>query len=335
MADRVELAFLRAAERLVPDGTRVLAAVSGGADSVALLHLLHEFAGRRAVGVQVAHLDHGLRRGSRTDRRFVEQLARQLELPCIAARREVSALRRKDESPEEAARRVRWDFLNETAARAGCKRIATGHTLDDQAETILMRLVRGAGATALSGMSESGPGRVVRPLLAIEREALRSYLDRRGLSFREDPTNRNLRFDRNRVRRVVLPLLADNLNPRAAKHLVHAARRFREDALHLDSLAEAAFEELSRRDRSGRLVLDAERLAGLSPAVAKRLARLALRRAGSDARRISALHIDGLLDLARGGRGRRLHLPSRIEARRERGRIVVGPEQVGPEGRMS
>ncbi len=335
MADRVELAFLPAAERLIPDGTRVLAAVSGGADSVALLHLLHELAGRRAVGVQVAHLDHGLRRGSRTDRRFVEQLARRLELPCIAARREVSALRRKDESPEEAARRVRWDFLNAAAARAGCKRIATGHTLDDQAETILMRLVRGAGATALTGMSESGPGRVVRPLLAIEREALRSYLDRRGLSFREDPTNRNLRFDRNRVRRVVLPLLAATLNPRAAKHLVHAAQLFREDALHLDSLAEAAFEELSRRDRSGRLVLDAARLAGLSPVVAKRLARLALRRAGSDARRISALHIDGLLDLARGSRGRRLHLPSRIEARRERGRIVVGPEQVDPDERMS
>ncbi len=335
MADRVELAFRRAAVRLIPDRTVVLAAVSGGADSVALLHLLHKFAGRRAVHVQVAHLDHGLRRGSRTDRRFVEQLARRLELPCIAARREVSALRRKDESPEEAARRVRWDFLNEAAARVGCQRIATGHTLDDQAETILMRLVRGAGATALTGMSESGPGRVVRPLLAIEREALRSYLDRRGSSFREDPTNRDLRFDRNRVRRVVLPLLADTLNPRAAKHLVYAVRRFREDALHLDSLAEATFEQLSRRDRSGRLVLDAEGLAGLSPVVAKRLARLALRRAGSDARRISTVHIDGLLDLARGGRGRRLHLPSRIEARRERGRIVVGPHPVDPEGRMS
>ncbi len=335
MADRVELAFRLAASRLIPDGTRVLAAVSGGADSVALLHLLRDYARRRGVSIQLAHLDHGLRRGSRSDRRFVEELARRLELPCIADRREVSVLRRKDESPEEAARRVRWGFLNEAATRAGCRCIATGHTLDDQAETILMRLVRGAGATALTGMSESGPGRTVRPLLAIEREALRGYLDRRGLSFREDPTNRNLRFDRNRVRRVVLPLLAESLNPRVARHLVQAARRFREDALHLDSLAETAFEELSRRDRSGRLVLDARRLAELAPAIATRLARLALGRAGSDARRISARHIDGLLDLARGGRGRRLNLPSRIEARRERGRIVMGPEQLGPRGRLS
>ena len=161
MADRVELAFRRAALRLIPDRTEVLVAVSGGADSVALLHLLHKFAGRRAMGVQVAHLDHALRRGSRTDRRFVEQLARRLALPCIADRREVSALRRRDESPEEAARRVRWEFLNEAAIRAGCRCIATGHTLDDQAETILMRLVRGAGATALTGMAESGPGRGV------------------------------------------------------------------------------------------------------------------------------------------------------------------------------
>ena len=332
MADRVEIAFRRAAERLIPDGTELLAAVSGGADSVALLHLLHGFARRRAVGVRVAPLDHGLRRGSRTDRRFVEDLARRLELPCIADRREVQHLRRKDESPEEAARRVRWEFLDQAATASGSRRIATGHTLDDQAETILMRLARGAGTTALTGMAESGPGRVVRPLLALERGALRGYLDRRKLAFREDPTNRDLRFDRNRVRRVVLPLLADNLNPRVAKHLVNAARRFREDALHLDSLAEAAFEGLSRRDRSGRLVLDARRLADLSPVVAKRLARLALRRAGSDARRISSSHIDGLLDLARGGHGRRLHLPSRVEARRERDRIVMGPEQIGPEG---
>lgn len=324
MADQVELAFRQAADRLIPEGTSVLAAVSGGADSVALLHLLHGLAKRRCVRVTVAHLDHGLRRGSRADRRFVERLARDLQLNCIGARREVAAARRKDESPEEAARRVRWMFLREAARNAGCERVATGHTLDDQAETVLMRLIRGAGATALTGMAESGPGPIVRPLLAIERVALRSYLKRREASFREDPSNRDLRFDRNRVRHLVLPLLTDQLNPRAARHLVHAAGKFREDALHLDALAEAAFEELSQRDRFGRVVLDAERLARLSPVVAKRLARLALRRAGADARRISRLHIDGLLDLARGGRGRRLHLPSRIEALRERGRIVLG-----------
>ena len=123
----------------------------------------------------------------------------------------------------------------------------------------------------------------------------------------------------------MLPLLAESLNPRVARHLVQAADRFREDALHLDALAETAFEELSERDGDGRLVVDAERLAAAPPVVARRLIRLVLQHAGSDPRRIGTRHVAALLDLARGSSGRSLHLPSRIKARRERGRIVVGP----------
>ncbi len=268
MADRLELAFRRVADRLIPANSALLVAVSGGADSVALLHLVHRFAAGRNLDLTVAHLDHALRRGSRTDRRFVEALAHRLGLPCLADRREVPRLRRNDESPEEAARRVRWEFLREMAGRAGCPSIATGHTLDDQAETVLMRLVRGAGATALTGMAESGPGPVVRPLLTLERSELHAFLERRGLEHRRDASNRNLRFDRNRVRLRVLPLLAKSLNPRVARHLVQAADRFREDALHLDALAETAFEELSERDGDGRLVVDAERLAAAPPVIA-------------------------------------------------------------------
>lgn len=323
MADRVELVFLEAAGRLIPREAHVLAAVSGGGDSVALLHLLERIAASRAPRVTVAHLDHGLRRGSRADRVFVERLARSLSLPIVSDRREVTALRRKDESPEEAARRVRRAFLLETAERAGCDRVVCGHTLDDQAETILMRMVRGAGATALTGMADSGPGPFVRPLLGLEREELRDWLRRRGLDYRDDPTNRNLRFDRNRVRRLVLPLLADQLNPRAARHLVKAAELFREDAVHLDGLAREQLEELSRWDGDGRLALDVRRFAELSPPVAKRLARLALQRAGVDARRLLAQHVEGLCDLARGAGGRSLNLPGRRLARRERGRLLI------------
>ncbi len=322
MADRIELAFRHAAIPLLPEGCAVLAAVSGGGDSIALLHLLVRFARGRGSRVGVAQLDHGLRRGSRADRRFVERLARDLGLALHTDRREVPALRRKDESPEEAARRVRREFLLEVAA--GYDRIAMGHTLDDQAETILLRLVRGSGASGLGGMAAAGPGPFVRPLLGLEREELRQYLRRRRLSWREDPSNRDLRFDRNRLRRRVLPLLADALNPRAAQHLVRAARLLREDAAHLDALARDEFEEVTERGPRGRLQLDARRLAGLAPPIAQRLARLALERAGVDARRLVSRHIDALLDLARGGGGRRLHLPSGVLARREARWLWIG-----------
>ncbi len=324
MARPVELAFLRACRRLIPEGSGVLAAVSGGGDSVALVHLLRQFAGRRGWRVAVAHLDHGLRRGSRADRLFVERLARGLGLRCVADRREVGALARPGESPEESARRVRRDFLLEAASQTGCERIATGHTLDDQAETILMRLARGAGPTALTGMSALGPGPFVRPLLELERLELRDHLERKGLDFRDDPTNRDQRFDRNRVRRLVLPALAAALNPRAARHLVQAAGRFREDSRHLDAVAEAALEGLSRLDRRGRLALEASRLVELAPTVGKRVARRALERAGADPRRIIACHVESLIDLARGGNGRRASLPNGMTAERRAGLLLLG-----------
>lgn len=323
MSDRIEIAFRREAERLVGRGGRVLAAVSGGGDSVALLHLLQRVARGLSLTVGVAHLDHGLRAGSAGDRRFVETLARDAGLPCHSDRRPVRALRRRDESPEEAARRVRRGFLCEVAAAAGYERVAVGHNLDDQAETILMRLARGAGATALTGMAASGPGPFVRPLLGIERAELRRYLERRDRPWREDPSNADLSFDRNRLRRRVMPVIEAALNPRAARHLVRAARLAREDALHLDGLAGAELDQ-ARHDRRGRLVLDAGRIARLAPPIARRLCRLALERAGCDLRRLSARHIDALLELASAGGRRRLDLPSGVLALSDRGSVRIG-----------
>ncbi len=316
MADRVELQFRRAALRCIPEGCPLLVAVSGGGDSVALLHLLLGLAPRRRLDLTVAHLDHGLRRGSATDRRFVARLAAEHGLRCISDRRDVARLRRRDESPEEAARRVRRRFLLEARKEAGAERIATGHTLDDQAETVLMRLVRGVGAAALAGMAEVGPGPLVRPLLGLEREALRGWLERRSLLFRDDPSNRDLRFDRNRVRRLVLPTLVQTLNPRAGRHLVDAAERLREDAELLDELARRELDAMTGGDRTGRPRLDVCRLAQLEPPLGRRVARIALARAGVDERRISARHVLAVLDLAGGAGGREVHLPGKLRARR-------------------
>ncbi|MBZ5640885.1 MAG: tRNA lysidine(34) synthetase TilS [Acidobacteriia bacterium] len=323
MADLVEILFRSAAERLLPKSGTVLAAVSGGADSVALLHLLAHFAARRPIRIVVAHLDHALRRGSAADRRFVERLASGLGLACLADRRPVAGLRRRDESPEEAARRVRRAFLLEAAAEARAGRIATGHTLDDQAETVLMRLARGAGPAAIAGMAPEGPGPFVRPLLGVERADLRAWLRRRGLGHREDPSNLSLEYDRNRVRRRVLPVLAAALNPRAARHLVEAAERLREDARLLDALARRRLQRIVTLGASGRLSIDARALARTPAALAGRIARLALERAGADPRRIGTRHVEALLGLAGGGEDRRADLPSGLGARRRGPEVVL------------
>lgn len=324
MPELVEIAFHRAVRELVFERTRVLVAVSGGGDSVALLHLLHRFAARRRIELTVAHLDHALRRGSAVDSRFVARLAASLGLPLIASRRDVAALRRKDESPEEAARRVRRAFLLEAAKDAGAVAIATGHTVDDQAETILMRLARGAGPTALLAMTPAGPGPFVKPLLGLERAALRAWLRKKRLPFRDDPSNGNQAFDRNRVRRLVVPTLAKALNPAAARHLVEAAGRLREDATYLDALAREHFEAITRQ-RAEVLVVQAAALAALPHPLAARVALIALVAAGCDPRRISSRQLDAVVALASSAPGTSLDLTGRIRARRRTGLLEFRP----------
>jgi len=324
MPNALEIAFHRAASALVFERTHVLVAVSGGGDSVALLHLLHRFAARRRIELTVAHLDHALRRGSAVDSRFVVRLAASYGLPVVASRRDVAALRRKDESPEEAARRVRRAFLLEAAKDAGAVAIATGHTLDDQAETILMRLARGAGPTALLAMTPAGPGPFVKPLLGVERAALRAWLQKKRLPFRDDPSNKSQAFDRNRVRSLVVPTLAKAVNPAAARHLVEAAGRLREDAACLDALARDHFKAISGR-RAEVLAVQAPALAALPHALAARVALIALIAAGCDPRRISSRQIDAVVALASAAPGASLDLTGRIQAGRRAGLLEFRP----------
>ena len=324
MSDAVEIAFHRAARGLVFERTHLLVAVSGGGDSVALLHLLHRFAARRRIELTVAHLDHALRRGSAVDSRFVVRLATSLGLPSVTVRRDVAASRRKDESPEEAARRVRRAFLLQTAKETGAVAIATGHTLNDQAETILMRLARGAGPSALAAMAPAGPGPFVKPLLGIERVALRAWLRKNRLPFRDDPSNRSQAFDRNRVRRLVVPTLAKALNPAAARHLVEAAGRLREDAACLDALAQERFESITTQ-RADVLLVPAPALAALPHALAARVALMALVAAGCDPRRISSRQIEAVVALASADPGSSLDLAGRIGARLHGGLLEFRP----------
>ena len=226
---------------LLRRGDRVLVACSGGSDSIALLRLL--VATRAATDVAriaVAHLDHGLRDGSEEDAAFVADLARELGLPSCVERRRV--VRRKRESPEEAARRVRYAFLASAARKLGCDVVATAHQLDDQAETVLYRVLRGTGLGGLRGVApatrlgSAGP-RLVRPLLPFRRAALRRWLVAEGAAWREDPTNAEGN-DRAKIRNRLLPLVRTLLG--------------RDPSAPLARLAQLAQDEFRRTGSSAR-----------------------------------------------------------------------------------
>jgi tRNA(Ile)-lysidine synthetase-like protein len=215
-----------AAHQLVQPGDRVLVAVSGGPDSMALLHALWEARERLGIALEVASVDHGLRAEARAEIELVRERAAALELPFAAVK--VDARRAPGRAPlQDAARRARLEALEALARARGARRVALGHNADDQAETVLFRIVRGTGLRGLSGIPYRRDP-FVRPLLDVPRAEIQRYLARRSIPFATDPSNADPRYTRARIRHRLLPLLAAE-NPRVAEALVRLARAARGD----------------------------------------------------------------------------------------------------------
>jgi tRNA(Ile)-lysidine synthase len=258
-----------------PD-TRVVAAVSGGSDSVALLLILRALAAEGQLRLAgVAHLHHHIRgRSADDDCAFVQALALRLDLPCELAHADVPALARQaGTSLEVAGRNARLDFYRHALGRLGARSVALAHTRGDQAETVLLRLARGAGPRGLGGMAPRS-GHRIRPLLEVSRQELREWLVAAGQTWREDATNNDVAVVRNRIRHHVLPQLAF-VNPRVEEALARAARIHAADADVLDELAGAEVARLVA-DGPGRVTIDLARLHQLPEALARRVVLRAL-----------------------------------------------------------
>ena len=229
---------MRAQKMLPPGGGRVLCACSGGADSTALLHLLRGMEGVEAV---CAHFNHRLRDAeSDRDEFFVQGLCDDLGVEFYRGAADVAAYAEAHKlGLEEAARELRYRFLQKTAREAGCERVATAHTANDNAETVLLHLIRGAGGRGLSGIPPVRDN-IIRPLLNTTRTEIEGYLRRFGLDHMEDSSNADPAFARNRLRRSVFPVL-EGLNARAVENICAAAALISEDEVFFNGLAEDFF----------------------------------------------------------------------------------------------
>jgi len=300
--------------RLCAPDSRVLIGLSGGADSVALTLLLQELAGNGAFALAgLAHLNHGLRETAARDEAFCRALADRLGLPLAVERADVAAFAAGEGlSIEAAARQLRYAFLTRAAQKAGADRIAVGHTEDDQAETVLFRLSRGAGLTGLAGIHPRRD-RVVRPLLGVSRHELREYLRGRGESWVEDETNAALDNPRNRIRHRVLPELEQALGGAPGPPIARAAELAREDGAWLDATAAERFQALARVVPEG-LELPAPALLAEPGPLRRRIVLQGLRM-GAPGREIGLDHVDAALAVLEGSR-RGADVPgSRVELR--------------------
>jgi tRNA(Ile)-lysidine synthase len=320
---------------LVSSESCLLVAVSGGPDSTCLLHILAGLKDKLGIRLHVAHLDHQLRGAeSEADACFVADLAHSLGITATIEKRDVRAYQKRQHiSLEEAAREVRYHFLADTASDVGASRIATGHTLDDHIETILMHLVRGTGIRGLVGLKPSSQWKldgkritIVRPLLEVSRQETADYCYHHRLTPREDASNLSLSPLRNRIRHQLLPLLK-SYNPGVGQALLRTATIATDEVRFWD-------EEIARlwpavaREQEGVVILDKDGFNALPPALKRHLLRAAIEELLGSLKDIESRHIEEVMTILDKPAGKQISLPGGLTFSVDYNRYLLCPEPV-------
>jgi len=305
--------------RMLDPGDRVVVGVSGGPDSIMLCHALHRLRERYDLTLTVAHLNHGVRGAEAArDARFVERFASGLGLPCVVKEQDVPAYcRESSRSFQEAAREVRYRFLEEVRAKFRAAKIALGHNADDQAETVMLWLLRGAGLKGLGGMPPVRNGVIIRPLIETTREEIEAYLREKGIAFVMDSSNRKGDYVRNRLRHEIFPLLKKHYNPQLVKSLVNAASIIRMENEYLDTIAHNKLKLIVVSQNETAAVIDGTRFVRLPLVLQLRCLRTILEGLKGDLMRIGAAHLYDLTAIMSGSEPHKmLKLPGGIRAER-------------------
>jgi tRNA(Ile)-lysidine synthase len=315
--------------RMVEAGETILAGVSGGPDSVALVHVLRALTPKFSFRVAMAHLNHGLRQEeSERDEAFVISLARQLDLPLHVERQDVRRYQKSHKlSLEDAARQVRYRFYHAVASKFGYEKIALGHHSDDNAELILMFMLRGSGPLGLSGIPPLRDGHIIRPLIDIQRHEIMDFIAEKKLDFVKDSSNTDLQHLRNRIRSRLIPQLKAEYNPRLIDSLNRLASIQEAEERWIEDLVRPIFEKVIVVANTDRIGLDISSLNQQAIAVRRRLIREAVLRVKGNLRRLAFVHVEAAVELAQKGPDPGvLDLPDRIRIFRQDDALVIARE---------
>ena len=311
--------------KLLRKGERVIVGVSGGPDSVVLLQVLNTLRYELGITLHVAHLNHRLRKDAWLDQRFVEKLCDRWKLPLT-----VQALKKSDfkknGSQEEIARTYRFQFFMDLAKKQNAQAIALGHTQDDLAETILMRVIRGTGLMGMRGIlpqRQINGFRFIRPLLNIPRSQIERFLKKEKLSFRIDSTNTDLKFFRNKIRRALIPYLGKGYNPQIKEVLAHLADVLAQDYDYLDGQSQKIFTKLVELESPSAIKLKIQSLRKNHRAVQRMLIRLCIEKLRGDLHQLTFGHLAEIEDLMQHRpTGSVVHLPGGVEASTDKNSLI-------------
>jgi tRNA(Ile)-lysidine synthase len=310
---------------LLQRGDKVCVAFSGGRDSTALLSLFLEIQRDWDLSLYLCHFNHGIREGAAVDERFVRAVAKSLKIPLFLESADIPTYAKQNKMNLEGAGRVlRYEFFDRIADTIGGAKIATGHTMSDQAETFFLRLIRGSGARGLAGIYPAVEGRVIRPLLRIDSEGIEDYLEKKKLEYRIDESNSDPSFLRNRIRSDLIPYLKANFDPKIVPRLGKLTSLLMEEDALLESLSATEAQDVMAQDvireSDSRVSLDVKRLLALPLAIQRRVVRRFVHTLRGDLRRISFEDVEQILRL---GEGKEFSLKENLVLRREQGLVFL------------
>lgn len=321
------------AHSMIQIGDAVLVGVSGGPDSVALVHILRALASKYGLRMAIAHLNHGLRRNeSDRDQAFVTALANQFEMPFYVEKQDVRHYQKNHHlSVEEAARQVRYRFFHRTADQYGYDKIALGHHADDNAEQVLMAMLRGSGPLGLAGMPPMRPDNIVRPLINLRQSEILNYLAVRDLDYVVDSSNRDSQFLRNKIRNRLIPRLQAEYNPKIVDSLIRLASILAAEEEWIETQIRPVFRDALVFEQQSRIGLSLAQLNQKPIAAQRRLIRKAILQVKGNLRRIAFAHIEAVLRLAQQGPlCGMLDLPDGIRVWRDQDILSVSKAQQKP-----
>lgn len=308
---------------------RVLVGVSGGPDSMVLLHLLNRLSLEWGIEIAVAHLNHCLRgNAADEDAALVRRTATALNRTFHMGTADVRNVQRKRRlSPEDAARQVRYAFFKKIMKEGGYTRLAVGHHLDDNAEQVLLAFLRGSGSRGLSGIAPVRDRVIIRPLINIRRSAIENYAKTQGIAYRHDASNMDMGYTRNHIRHRLLPFLSEAYNPRIHHQLSQLANIMRNEEAWVSDLTEQRYAELKLKQDPDGILLCARTLSKVPLGLARRLVRRAIEDCHGDLRRITFDHITAVLNLlSHHHHSAQIHLPSGVTARRNKDLLELKQE---------
>lgn len=319
--------------RMLEAGDKVVVGVSGGPDSMALLYVLNHIKKDYNLTLKVAHLNHGFRgKEAEGEAQFVEKMSQKLELPFEVKTFDVPAYKMEHSlSSQEAARVIRYRFLEDVRKQFSASKIALGHHADDQAETMMMWLLRGTGLKGLGGMPPVREGGIIRPLIETTREEIEVFLRKKEIPFVMDSSNQKTQYLRNRLRHELFPLLRENYNPQLVKNLVQTASVLRTEDEYLERIAEGALKKILLSRDGESLTIDNKGLLSLPLAIQFRCLRGALEQIKGNLRKITSTHLYDMIKIVCNNMPNKvLKLPQGIVVEKSYNHLTIKPYQTSP-----